>query len=245
MIMSTILMSASTTATTSSTSVYTTPGFWERLWRMSGINFVVFSIIAYVIYGFQPQVGAAADALVAFYDGDRTRILIAAVFAGMAVLNLLWFAAALRTTLADAGQDGWGAAATASSAAVGGLFLLLITVGAALAYSIAGSGNHTLTSGLNDFAWAGAVLTSFPRAMLIMAGTFGLWRAGLISNALFAAGVAAVVLVLLGGTTWLSGGFWAPDGLYSRFVSPIIGLVWVVVVSLVLLTRSPTSRAGW
>src|SRR4029077_19254871 len=125
---------------TSSTSVYTTPVFWERLWRMSGINSVVFFIIAYVIYGSQPQVGASGDALVAFYDGDRTRILIAAVFSGMAVLNLLWFAAALRTTLADAGKDGWGAAATASSAAVGGLFLLLIAVSAALAYSIAGSG---------------------------------------------------------------------------------------------------------
>jgi len=147
--------------------------------------------------------------------------------------------------LADAGQDGWGAAVTASSAALGGLFLLLITVGAALAYSIAGSGNSTLMAGLNDFAWACVVLTSFPRAMLIMAGTFGLWRAGLISNALFAAGVAAVVLVLLGGTTWLSGGFWAADGAYSRFVSPVIGLVWVVVVSRVLLTRSPATRAGW
>ncbi len=230
---------------TSSTSVYTTPMFWERLWRMSGIYFVVLFIISYIIYGYQPQVGASADTLVAFYHGDRTRILIAAVLFGMAVLNLLWFAAALRTTLADAGQDGWGAAATASSAALGGLFLLPITVGAALAYSIAGSGDHTLTSGLNDFAWVCVVLTSFPRAMLIMAGTFGLWRAGLISNALFAAGVAAVVLVLLGGTTWLSGGFWAPDGAYSRFVSPIIGLVWVVVVSRVLLTRTPATRAGW
>src|SRR5213080_1107257 len=237
-----ILMSASTTAMT---SVYTTRGFWERLWRFSGINFVVFVIIAYVIYGYQPQVGASADALAAFYGGHRTRILIAAAFSGLNVLNLMWFAAALRTTLADAGQDGWGAAATASSAAVGGLFLVLITVGAALAYSIAGSGNHMLTSGLNDFAWAGAVLTSFPRAMLIMAGTFGLWRAGLISNALFAAGVAAVVLVLLGGTTWLRGGFWAADGVYSRFVSPTIGLVWVVVVSRLLSTRSPATRAGW
>jgi hypothetical protein len=235
-------MSASTT---SSTNPYTTPAFWERLWRASGINFVVFFIVAYVIYGSQPQVGASADALVAFYDGNRTRILIAAVLAGVAVLNLLWFAAALRTTLADAGQDGWGAAATAASAAVGGLFLLLVTVVAALAYSIAGSGNHTLTSGLNDFAWAGLVLTSFPRAMLIMSGAFGLWRAKLISNALFAAGVAAVVLVLLGGTTWLSGGFWAPDGVYSRFVSPLIGVVWVVVVSQVLLSRSPATRAAW
>src|SRR5947207_697608 len=96
--------------------------FWERLCRLSGINFIVFFIIAYVIYGYQPPVGAPTDALVAFYNGDRTRILIAAVFSGVAVLNLLWFAAALRVTLADARQDGWGAAATASNAAVGGMF---------------------------------------------------------------------------------------------------------------------------
>ena len=238
-------MTASTTAMASSTSVYNAPAFWERLWRTSGIQFVVLFIIAYIIYGYQPQVGAPANALVAFYDGHRTRILIAVFFFGLNLLNLLWFAAALRATLAEAGQDGWGAAATASSAAFGALFLLLISVGAALAYSIAGSGNNALTSGLNDFAWAGIVLSSFPRAMLIMAGTFGLWRARLISNGLFAAGVAALVLVLLGGSAWLRGGFWAPDGAYSRLVSPIIGLVWVVVVSRVLLTRAPATRAGW
>jgi hypothetical protein len=163
----------------------------------------------------------------------------------MAVLNLMWFAAALRTTLAAVGQDGWGSAATASSAVFGALFLLVITVGAALAYSIANSGNSAVTSGLNDFAWASVVLSSFPRAMLIMAGTFGFWRAGLISNALFAVGIAAIVLVLLGGTTWLSSGFWSPDGVYSRFVSPLIGLVWVVVMSGVLLARSPDARAAW
>jgi hypothetical protein len=237
-------MSVSPTAKTASTSVYTTPAFWERLWRTAGLQFVVFFIITSVIYGYQPQVGASADALVAFYNGDRTRILIAAAFSGLNLLNLLWFAAALRTSLTDAGQDGWGAAATASSSAFGALYLLQITVGAALAYSIAGSGNHALTSGLNDFSWALVVLSSFPRAMLIMAGAFGLWRAGLISNALFAAGVAAVVLGVLGGTTWLSGGFWAPDGAYSRFVAPLLLLLWAVVVSRVLLTR-PATRAGW
>jgi hypothetical protein len=231
--------------TTSSASVSTTPAFWERLWRTAGLQSVLCFIVAYIVYGQQPQIGASADALAAFYGGDRMRILIAAVFYGLAVLNLMWFAAALRTTLADAGQDGWGAAATASSAALGSLFLLLIAVVAVLAYSIAGSGNHMLTSGLNDFVWAGFVLTSFPRAMLVMASAFGLWRARLISNALFAAGVAAVVLGLLGGTTWLTGGFWAPDGVYSRFVWPAIGVVWGMVVSGVLLTRSPATRSGW
>jgi hypothetical protein len=238
-------MSAPTTGLASTTSAYTTPAFWERLWRTSGIQFVGLFIVASFIYGSQPRVGASADALVAFYHGDRTRILIAAFFFGLNLLNLLWFATAVRTTLADAGQDGWGAAATAASAAFGALFLLVIAVPAALAYSIAGSGNNMLTSGLNDLVWALVVLTSFPRAMLIMAWTFGLWRAGQISNALFATGVAALVLVLLGGTTWMSAGFWAPDGTYSRLVSPIIGLVWVMVVSQVLLTRSPATRAAW
>ena len=33
---------------------------WERLWRASGIAFVVMFIIAYVIYGNQPNAGAPA-----------------------------------------------------------------------------------------------------------------------------------------------------------------------------------------
>jgi len=238
-------MSASSTAKTSAGSAYTTPTFWERLWRTSGFQFVALFIIASVIYGSQPPVGASPEALVAFYSGHRTWILIAAFLSGLNLLNLLWFTAALRTTLADAGQDGWGAAATAASAAFGTLFLLQIAVGAALAYSIAGSGVILLMSGLNDFTWALIVLMSFPRAMLIMSGVFGLWRAGLISNVLFTAGVAVVVLGVLGGATWLNGGFWAPDGAYSRFLSPLLLLLWVVVVSRVLLSRGPATRTAW
>jgi len=81
--------------------------------------------------------------------------------------------------------------------------------------------------------------------MLIMSGVFGLWRAGLISNALFAVGVGAVILGVLGGTTWMSDGIWAPDGAYTRFISPLIGLAWIVVVSQVLLKRGPATRPAW
>ena len=238
-------MSISTGATRPSTSAATTPQFWEFLWRTAGVQSVGLFIVAYFVYGDQPPVGASAEALIAFYQADRVRILTAAVLAGFAVLNLMWFAAALRSTLAEAGQGGWGAAATASSAALGGLLTLLVTVSAGLAYSIAGSNNPEFMRGLNDFVWAGVVLSSFPRAMLIMSGAFGLWRANLISNRLFAVGVACVVLVLLGATTWVSGGPWAPDTAYSRLVSPLIGLLWIVVVSRVLLTRSPPSRGAW
>jgi succinate dehydrogenase/fumarate reductase cytochrome b subunit len=215
--------------------------FWERLWRSSGIIFSVFFVLAYVVYGLQPKAGASAETLVSFYDGHRMRIMMATMFLATAVLFLLWFAAAIRSALHDAGQGGWGASATASSAALGGMLWVLVAVGSALAYSIVGLGNDALTSGLNDLAWACVVVSAFPRAMLIMSGTFGLWRAKLISNALFGVGVAAVVLVLVGGTTWASGGIWAPSGAYTRFVSPIIGLVWILVFSRVLLARRSPS----
>jgi hypothetical protein len=238
-------MPSSAKPITPPSSGYNNPVFWEGLWRTAGLQFVGFFVITALIYGYQPSVGASADALTAFYSGDRTRILIAAALSGLNVLNLLWFAAALRTTLADTGQEGWGAAATAASSVFGALWLLQVATAAAIAYSIAGAGNQTLTSGLNDLSWAVAVLSSFPRAMLIMSGVFGLWRAGLISNTAFTAGVGAVVLGVLGGTTWLSGGFWAPDGAYTRFISPLLLLVWAVAVSRVILSRSPLTRSGW
>jgi hypothetical protein len=236
---------SATIATMTSASSTNTPAFWERLWRSSGLQAIGCFIIAYLIYPAQPKAGAPSDAVVALYSGDRSRILISAVFGGLAVLNLMWFAAALRATLAEEGKDGWGAAATASSAAVGALFLLLMSVTTALAFSIAGAGNQSLASGLNDFIWACAVMTSFPRAMLIMSGSFGLWRAKLISSSQFSVCVGAVILGVLGGTTWLSGGFWAPDGGYARFIWPLIGILWVVFASRVLLARGPGTHAAW
>ena len=89
-------MSMSTTAMSPSTNPYTTPAFWERLWRTGGIGAVAFFVIAYLIYGHQPPARRLGRRAVAFYDGGRARVLIAAIVTGMAVLNLMWFAAAVR-----------------------------------------------------------------------------------------------------------------------------------------------------
>jgi len=92
---------------------------WERIWRGSGVVFVLFTIVAFFVYGDQPKVGASSAELLSFFHGDRTRILIATVIFCFAFLELLWFGAALSSVLRDAGVAGWGAAATASSAALG------------------------------------------------------------------------------------------------------------------------------
>ena len=213
---------------------------WARIWRGSGVGAFVFLIVASVLYGRSPKVGASAAKLVSFYDGDRTRILIATVFFCAGFLFLLWFAAALATDLRDAGMGGWGAAVTASSAALAAILFARMAVRAALAFSIAGSGNPGVTSGLSDLGWVLSVIVSFPAAMLVMAGSFGLWRAEIISKRAFAVGVAAVVLVLLGGTTWARSGFWSPDGAYA-IVSQIVLYVWLLVVSGFLFVRMPSA----
>ena len=210
---------------------------WERNWRGNGVIAAVLFLVSYVIYGSQPKVGASADKLVSFYDGDRTRIFIASVVFGFAILCLMWFAAALASVLRDAGKGGWGHAVTAASAAIGAVYVVLITLWSALAYSIAGSANNQVTSALNDLTWVLHGFAWFPIAMLIMAGSFGLWRAGIFSNAAFGAGVTAMVLVLLGVTTWASDGFWAVDGAYVRFVPTLTMLAWLAAVSAFLMRR--------
>jgi hypothetical protein len=214
---------------------------WERTWRGSGIFFAVAFIIGWIIYGSQPNVGASADEVVSFYDGDRTRVLIAATLLAFNVLNLMWFAAALSSVLRDAGKGGWGVAATASSAALGAVLFVLYTLNLTLAYSVAGSGNTQIASGLNDLSWILTITASFPAAMLVMSGSFGLWRAGIISSGPFLAGVTAMALILLRATTWAGDGFWAPDGAYSQYISTGVALAWVAVVSGFLYMRSPTA----
>jgi hypothetical protein len=217
---------------------------WERIWRGSGVVFVVSIIVAFFIYGDQPKLGASPAELISFFHGDRTRILIATVIFCFAFLELLWFGAALSSVLRDAGLAGWGAAATASSVALGAILFFRMTVRAGLAFSIADLGHLQVTSGLADLAFALTVISCFPAAMFVMSGAFGLSRAGIISKRFFSAGVAAVVLVLLGGTTWASDGFWAPDGAYA-LIAQIILFVWIAVLSVFLAMRSPsTARAS-
>ena len=220
------------------------PSFWAKVWRSAGIQSIAFFAIGYIVLGQPPGVRATPAELVSFYHGDRSRILIASIFLGFAVLNLMWFGAALASALRDAGMGGWAGAATAASAAFGAVVLVSITIQAALAYSITtGPAGLQLTSALNDLCWALAVLTSFPAAMVLMAGTFGLWRAEIISSRTYWTIFPAWVLVVLGGTTWMSSGFWAADGAYLQFVTPIIFAVMITFFSGLLTKRVEPSEA--
>ena len=44
-------MSTSTSTVRASTSVSTTPQFWERLWRSAGVQSVGLFVVAFFVYG--------------------------------------------------------------------------------------------------------------------------------------------------------------------------------------------------
>lgn len=216
---------------------------WERNWLGGGVLFVALLVIASIFYGSQPELGASPAELVSFFDGDRTRILIATVIFCFAFLELIWFGAAVSSVLRDANLGGWAGAAIASSAALGALLFLRMTIRAALAFSIVGAGTLAVAPALSDFAFVLTVLMAFPTAMFVMATAFGLWRAEIISQRFFTVGVAAVILTLLGGTTWASDGFWAPDGAY-QLISQLVAYSWIAVISGVLYMRSPATATA-
>jgi hypothetical protein len=216
---------------------------WERWGRATGIVFVVLFIVAFIFYGDSPKIGASTSEIVSFYDGDRSRILTAAFIFGLAVVFLLWFAAAIASALRDAGKGGWGGATIAAGAAVGTLFYVLILVGSGLAYSIAGTGDEGVISALHTLTWTCSVILSFPFALLIGAASIGLWGARLVPDWFGWVGIVGAVALLLGGTTWANDGFWAPDGAYSQWITPIVALAWTLVASGLLYMRTAPTAA--
>jgi hypothetical protein len=47
----------------------------------------------------------------------------------------------------------------------------------------------------------------------------------------------AALAILASGTTGARDGFWAPDGVYNAYITPIVFVVWLVVASALLLRR--------
>lgn len=211
---------------------------WERWGRATGIGFVALFVVAFIVFGDQPGVGASADKIVSFYDGDRGRVLTATVIFGVATLFFLWFAGALANALREAGEGRLAATTIGSGAVIAGIFLVLMGIGSALAHSVAGSGDTGVIQALSDTLWAFNVIVSFPAAAFVAAATVGLWRTRLVPDWFGWAGIAAAIVVLLGGTTWASDGFWAPDGGFT-ILTMIVALAWILVSSAILFMQAP------
>jgi hypothetical protein len=163
-------MSAST-GTTSSASVYTTPAFWERLWRAAGIQSR--PLLHSRVDRLRPsaagrRIGRRTGRLLrrrSHADSDRGRIL------RLAVLNPMWFEGALRTPWRMRDKT-VGAGRRPPPVPPSERFSSCSSRWSQPSRTPSPAREITCSHRARTTSWAGFVLTLFPRAMLIMAAAF-------------------------------------------------------------------------
>ena len=85
----------------------------ERWARAAGGGFVVLTVIAFIVAGESPKVADPPADVISYYDGDRGQVLVSALLFGVAVVLLLWFAAAIANRMRHSGEGRVGATVVA------------------------------------------------------------------------------------------------------------------------------------
>ena len=210
---------------------------WERWARATGIGFVVLTVSAFIVGGEAPTVTDSTEDLISYY-GDRGQVLVSSLLFGIALLFLLWFAAAIGNLLRESGEGRLGATVVAAATAFVTLQLALTGVGDSLAYSIAGQGDAGVVKALFDLQWVLDLFAALPAAGFILAASIGLMRARAVPSWLSWAGIAVAALFLLRTTNWARDGFWSPTGGFV-FILIIVALLWILTTSVVLFRKAP------
>jgi hypothetical protein len=208
---------------------------WDRIAAAMGIVFAALFIAAFIVLGDSPKLGDSPEEIASFYVDDRGRVVTAGILFGLATIAALWFVAALATTLRNEGEVRLGATVIASGATMVGVSLMILGVNAAQVFGVAAT-DPDAASTLNSLAWACQVIVSWPVAALALATAVGAWRTAIFPPWLAYASIAGAVVLALGGTTWATDGFWAPDGAFS-FITVIVFLLWAIVTSWVFMQR--------
>jgi hypothetical protein len=210
---------------------------WDRWAPGFGIVFAVLFLVGFLLVGDSPEIGAPADEIGSFYADDRGKLLTVTVLFGLSVIAFLWFLASLATMLRQAGEPRLAATSFGAGVLTTSLFGGVILMNAGLAFKIAEDGDAGVVTALYDLSWALSVLISYPAAALVGAAGIASLRSRLLPEWFGWASVVAALAVLVSGTTWARSGFWAPDGAYNAYITPIVLVAWIVAVSVLLLTR--------
>jgi hypothetical protein len=132
--------------------------------------------------------------------------------------------------------------ALATGVTAAAMFGALVVSFGALAHSVARTADAGVAKAIYDVSWSIQVLVSFPAAMFVLALSAGGLSAGILPRWHSWLGVVAAIAFAVGGTTWATSGFWAPDGGYTT-VTELVFLAWLLVVSVLLLRRPRTVDA--
>ena len=199
----------------------------QRQGAICGIAAVVLLLIGNLIYGQPPKFAASAAKVTSFYQDHHRTMLIGMVLTGIAIPLYVWFLAtvAIRGSLGAA--VGLGGLLVAAAATAGDVLIATTTHAATL-----GGNPQTIRFAFEASSIAygrllwGAVAVAVALALAVRAGALRSWLAPVL--------YVQAVLMLLGGLSLKSSGFFSPTGGMSviAFIAYFLGTLAIAVAFL-------------
>lgn len=213
----------------------------ERVGAVSGIVFVVLTVIATFIPSAPPKASDSVEKITAYFTDHRGALLSAGYINGLASLPALLFIATLYTVLRQAeGAPGRIAIASFAGAILTGA---LATANTVILSTLAFTGRDTdgpVVRGLFNLFQVVSLIISFPVFVWLLAASFLMltmpgayrWVAWL--------GLLGCVVSLLAGASVARSGFFALGG-FLGLLGFIVFALWVLATSIVML-RQPSGQ---
>jgi hypothetical protein len=204
---------------------------FQRLAPLTGVLFVVLTVVSFLIEGEPPDVDDPAREVVEFYSDNEGQTIAAALVAALGAVALLFFAASLRRAIR---RNEEGAGVLSVAALAGGIVAATgIATDSALRFMLADAADEksidpAALQALNVF-WSDFF---FPMvvglATLILATGLAALRTRVVPTWL--AWVGFVIFVV----------FFTPAG----FVAFLVSALWIVIVSAILWRREMASSVA-
>jgi hypothetical protein len=209
---------------------------WERWAAGSGVVFVAAAIVAYIIMGNPPGTDEGGPAIASWFTDNRGSILTGAYIYGIALVAFLWFVGTLTAAIREAGQSRLATIAATGGVVAAALYMASMIGIAALAHRIAADGDEGVVSALFDVSSIGYTMTSFPVVVLTLATAIATLRSGLFPQWFAGLSGLAAIWYLIGGATYSTTGFFAPDGGWGM-IGFFVFMAWTLIASGLLLQR--------
>lgn len=197
-----------------------------RLAPLTGVLFVVLTVVSFLVGGEPPDNDAPAREVVDFYSDKEGQTILGAILASLGAVALIFFAASLRRALRR-GEQGIGVLSVAALA--GGIVAATgIATDAALRFILADGADDITPAAMQTInaLWAGFF---FPMVVgigaLVLATSLAAIRTRVIP--VWLAWIGIVIFVV----------FFTPAG----FVAFLVSALWIAVVSILLWRQEPAA----
>ena len=208
----------------------------------TGIGFAVVAVVGLALPGTPPKASDSTAKIISFFADHRGDILASSFVFGLAAVLFLWFLGSLRSYLraAEGGEGRLSAAAFGGGVAGIGLLLAGVAVLNGIAFEIAKTSglDQNVARSVFDAGSAVAAMGSFGFVVFFGAASCSAARSGALPAWAYWSGSAVTVAQVLGGLALVAKtGFFATGGAMPTFVAPATALLWIVAVSVVIVSR--------